>query len=143
LIKETTAIADNTATAIYTVTVPNAANGCTIALTLTGYEGAGGAIGAGEAVYTAYGQVVVARTPGVAAVATAVALSNTGKSNVAGADSTGTFAYAVTAMVGGVGATQTFTITVTIAHGTGAATNHICLSEAVLYNINNSGITIA
>lgn len=143
LIKSTSAIADATATTIYTVTVPNAQNSATISVTLTGILGAGGAVGAGEEVFTAFGQIVIARTSGLACVATATALTNTGKSSVAGGDSTGTFAYSVTSMTGANSATQTFNIQVTISHGAGSSTNHVCLSEAVLYNANATGITIA
>lgn len=143
LIKNTTAIADATATTIYTVTVPNAAHAATIGVTLTASLGAGGAVGAFEETLTAFGQIVLTRTPGLACVASATSLTNTGKVNVAGADSTATLAYSVTSMSGANSATQTFNIQVTITKGGGASANHSCMAEAVLYNVNTSGVTIA
>lgn len=143
LLKNTSAIADNTATTIFTVTIPNAANAATITIGLTASLGAGGAIGAFEESLTAFGAIILTRTAGVATTAVATALTNTGKTNVAGADSTATLAYSVTAMTGAVGATQTFNVQVTIAHGGGSSTNHTCLAEATVYNANAAGVTIA
>lgn len=143
LIKNTTAIADAAATTIFTVTIPNTANAATIGVTLTASLGAGGAVGAFEESLTGFGQIILTRTAGLATVASATALTNTGKVNVAGADSTATLAYSVTAMSGANNATQTFNIQVTISHGGGSSTNHTCLAEAVLYNANAAGVTIA
>lgn len=142
LIKEVIGIADAAATTVATVTVPNTANSATISVILTASLGAGGAVGANEASATAYGQIVLTRTAGLATVATAVALSNTGSAAVAGA-ATITLAYSVTAMTGANSATQTFNIQVTITKGSGSSTNHTCLVEAALYNANAAGVTIA
>lgn len=142
LLKSVTGIANNTATDIITVTVPNAAHSATLKVTLTGSLGAGGAIGANEATGTTSFNVPIARTAGVATVpatATAYAVTNT---NVAGA-ATITVTYAISAISGAVGATQTFTVTVTIARGSGSSTNHTCLVDAEILNANATGITIS
>lgn len=142
LAKTVTGIADNVATAVFTVTVPNAPHTATIALTLTASLGAGGAVGAFEANATAYGQIIVSRRTGLATVATAAALTSTASAAVAGA-ATITLAYALSGMTGGNGATQTFTINVTITRGSGTSTNHQVVLEAVVWNANANGITIA
>lgn len=143
LTKKVTAIADTVATAVLAVTVPNAAGAATIPIVLSCSEGAGGAIGAYEQTFTAYGQVVVTRTAGVAAVATATTLADTGAAHVAGGDSTGSLAYAASAISGGASAIDTFNITVTVSHGTGSATNHSCIIQADVLNANAAGITVS
>ena len=137
-----TGIADATATTVLTVSVPNAAHAATIPVVLMGSLGAGGAIGAFECSATGYGQIIITRTAGVATVATATALSNTGSACVAGA-TTETLAYSVTAMTGGVGVTQTFNVQVTITKGGGSSANHQVIVQADLLNANASGITVS
>lgn len=140
--KQVTAIADAAATAVLTVTVPNAAHAAVIPVVIMSSLGAGGAVGAFECTGTAYGQIVVTRTAGLAAVATAVALSNAGSACVAGATTIAT-AYAVTAMVGANSVAQTFTMTVTITKGGGSSANHQVVVQADLLNANASGITVS
>jgi hypothetical protein len=140
--KTVTGIADNVATNVLTVTVPNAAHAAVIPIVLLTSLGAGGTIGAFECSGTAYGQIVVARTAGLATVATAVALSNAGSSCVAGA-TTITTAYAVSSISGGNSATQTFTVTVTITKGAGSSANHQAIVAVDMVNANASGITIS
>jgi len=141
--KTVTAIADNTATTVLTITIPNGAHAALIELQILASLGAGGAIGAFEESLTAYGQIVVTRTAGVNAVATAIALTNTGKANVAGADSTATLAYSLAAVSGAVGATNTIAIQVTIAKGGGSSAAHQAIVIPVVTNANASGITVA
>ena len=143
LIKQVTAIANNTATAVYTVTVPNSESAAILAVSLLGVEGAGGAVSEGESSATGYGQIVLARTAGVNVVATAATITNTAVATVAGGNALSTIAYAVSSISGAVGAVNTFTVNVTIAVSAGSATNHICIAEAVLYNFKGSGVTIA
>jgi hypothetical protein len=140
LTKKVTGLLDATATTLLTVTVPNTSQAATIPIVLTGTLGAGGAIGAGECSATAYGQIVLARTPGVATVATATALADTGSACVAGA-TTVTLAYAVTAMVGAVTVPQTFTVTGTVTKGAGSSTGHQIVIQADLINSNPAGVT--
>lgn len=142
LTKTVTGIADATGTAVLTVTVPNAAEGAVIPLVLMTSLGAGGAIGAYECSGTAYGQIVVARTAGLATVATATTLSNTGSACVAGA-TTITTAYAVSSITGGNTVAQTFTVNVTITKGGGASASHQAIVQADLLNAVAAGITVS
>lgn len=143
LTKTVTGIADASATAVLAVTVPNASGAATIPIVLSCSEGAGGAIGAFEQTFTAYGQVVVTRFAGAAAVATATTLADTGAAHVSGGDSTGSLAYAAGSISGGATATDTFNITVTVSHGTGSATNHSCVVQADVLNATAAGVTVS
>jgi hypothetical protein len=141
--KTVTGITDAAATATFTVTIPNAAHTATVEFELTGIIGAGGAIGAHEAAATTSGKIIVTRTAGVNAVASAVSTAfGAVAANVAGA-TTVTVAAAVSAISGAVGATNTFTINVTITKAGGSSANHICLCYAKVMNANASGVTIA
>lgn len=142
LTKTVTGMTDAAATSVLTFSVPNSAHAAVIPVVIMSSLGAGGTVGAFECTGTAYGQIVVTRTAGVATVATAVALSNTGSACVAGATTIAT-AYAVTAMTGGVGVTQTFNMTVTITKGAGSSANHQVIVQADLLNANASGITVS
>lgn len=142
LIKSVTAIADNVATAVATVTIPNAAHSATVRVKLTGSLGAGGAVGANEATGTIGYDFAVARTAGVNAVTTISAAYGSATAAVAGA-ATITISAAASAISGAVGASNTFTVNVTIAKGSGSSDNHTCLVYAEVINANASGVTIA
>jgi hypothetical protein len=141
VIKSITAIADAVATATFTVTVPNAAHSAAIKVTLEGSLGAGGAIGANEATGTIAYDIAIARTAGVATVATFSTAYGSATSSVAGA-ATITITAAASAISGAVSATQTFTIDVTISRGSGSSTNHTCQVLAEVINANATGVTI-
>lgn len=151
LVKTITAIADDTATTLFTVTVPNPTvfNTAVIDLTVLAIAGAGGAIGAGESCAAAFYQIVVTRTAGVAAVAgiSTAASATAAVAAVSGGDqivSPATQALvSLGAVSGGATASETFTIQVTIDDDTGSATNHSCVAYATLLNVNASGVTIA
>jgi len=140
--KAVTAIADATATAVFTVTVPNAAHSASIRVKLVGSIGAGGAVGAREATSTVEYDVVVTRTAGANAVAAISSAFGSASVAVAGA-TTVTTTGDLGAISGAVGATNTFTIRVTITKGGGASANHTCLAFAELLNAAATGITIA
>lgn len=140
--KAVTAFSNGVAKATFTVTVPNAAHNATLKFTVLGALGAGGAIGAGEAMATNTYMIGIVRTAGVATVATATAASNAVAVAVAGA-ATVTATAAVSAISGAVGATQTFTIDVTITRSGGSSDNHTAMCYGELLNANASGITIA
>lgn len=142
MLKRVTGIADATATAVFTVTVPNAAHSANVEVTLNGSLGAGGAIGANEATGSIKYNVSIARTAGVNAVATISTAYGSTTSSVAGA-ATITVTGDLSAISGAVGATNTFTIRVTITKGSGSSDNHTCTAHAVLLNANASGVTIA
>lgn len=140
--KEVTAIADATATTVFTVTVPNASHSAVIEVNLAGKIGAGGAIGAGEATGNISYQIAIARTAGVNAVAGISAAYGSTTAAVAGA-TTITVAATLGAVAGAVGASNTFTIQVTITKGGGASANHTCLAYARVMNSNATGVSIA
>jgi hypothetical protein len=142
LTKLTSSIADNTATAVLTVTIPNAAHAASLRVRLLGRLGAGGAIGADEANGTVAYDFSISRTAGVNAVVTASTAFGSATSSVAGA-ATVTVTAAASAISGAVGASNTFTVNVTIAKGSGGSANHTCTVLAEVINANATGITIA
>ncbi len=140
--KEVTAIADATATTVLTVTVPNAAHAGMIDVAVIGRLGAGGAIGADEAVSSSRYQFTFVRTAGVASVLTASAQLGAVNVAVAGA-ATVTATLSVVDSAEGVGATNTHLIKVTITKSGGASANHKCNVHVRLHNCNATGVTIA
>lgn len=141
-IKRVTAIADNVATTILTATIFNLAQSAMIRITLVGSLGAGGAIGANEASGSVSYDIVIARTPGLNAVAAITAAIAGAVSSVAGG-ATVTVTAALAAVTGAAGASNALQIKVTIARGSGASTNHTCLVIAEVINANAQGVTIA
>lgn len=142
------AVADDTATTLFTVTIPNPTtyHSATIDLTVMGIAGAGGAVGAGESVSSAFYQIVVTRTVGVAAVAgiSTAASAVAASSAVSGGDQVvSPLLVTLGAVTGGATATETFTIQVTVDDDTGAATNHVVVGYASILNALASGVTIA
>ena len=134
-----TGIANNSATSILRVTVPNGNQNAAIELSLVAWLGTG--TDASESTRYAFGSVVLARTPGVATVAAAATLASAQIATV-GSGGTLTLAYGVSSMTGAVGVTQTFDIQVTLVV-TGTITDHACMFEARLLNGQDNGITIA
>lgn len=147
LVKTVTGIADDTATTIFTITIPNPGTGlfssAVVNVSLLGICGAGGSIGAGEFITTAVGSIGVTRTPGVASVINISSLTQTTAVNVAGGDTAVAITLTNVAVSGGNTATQTFAIQVTIDDDTASGTNHICTFEATVINSAASGVTIA
>lgn len=139
--KAVAAIANNTATTVFTLTVPNSAQAACLRVTLMASLGAGGSVGADEASATASYDIVVARTAGVAVAATESVAYGAATANVAGANSP---TISITLVkTGAVGVTNTVDVKITIARSGGASTNHTCFAKAELLNANGSGITIA
>lgn len=134
-----TGIADNTATAVITVTVPNAAHNAGIFLDIVGYMATG--TDASESTRVAIGSVTLARTAGADTVAVVSTIAN-GQIATVAAGGTITLAYSVSAMTGASSATQTFNILVTIVV-TGTITTHGCLMNARLLNAAATGVTMA
>lgn len=140
--KSVTAIANASATAVLTITIPNAAHSAQIYIEVCGSLGAGGAIGANEATATNCYTITLTRTAGVNAVAAISGASGATAVNVAGA-ATVTCTAALSAVSGAVGASNTFTVNVTITRSGGSSTNHTCLVYAKVMNANATGITVA
>lgn len=136
--KKVTGIADNSATTVLTVTVPNGAHGASIKLRFLSYNGS---TDAHESSRTAEGMVVLARTAGVDTVAAAVAISGEAIATVGGG-ATHTLAYSVTSMTGAADATQTFNIQVTI-NDTGNLGSNAVVVFYELLNAEDSGVTVA
>ena len=95
-----TGMADGTATAVATVTVPNAQHSAAIDVDVLGIMGAGGAIGAGEANRLSKYQITVIRTVGLATVVNVGAVIGGVASNVAGAGSIATVVVTASAVGG-------------------------------------------
>jgi hypothetical protein len=144
LVKTVTAVADNVATAVATVTIPNPtvnAN-ATFLIQVCGVMGAGGAVGAGESTAGSAYVMSVARTVGATAVVTTSSQTASAVSKVSGGD---TFACTIAAssVSGGSTATETFTITATAHDSTGSGTNHVVTVVITLLNGATGGVSIA
>lgn len=139
IVVKKTGIADNTATDILTVTVPNGNHAAALRVLLLGSLGTG--TDTFESSRVAQGTIVLARQTGANVVATAVALTNAGIATVA-TGGTLTLAYAVSAITGAVGAVNTFTVTVTLVK-TGTITDLQCVAFVELLNAEASGVTMA
>jgi hypothetical protein len=141
--KAVTAIADNVATATFTVTIPNGAHSASLRVKLKGSAGAGGSIGANESTRSASYDIDITRTAGVNAVATIGAVfGNPAAATVAGGNGL-TVTGTVSAISGAVGATNTFTVNVTIARAAAPPRTTPVLPTASCINDNASGVTIA
>lgn len=134
-----TGIADNTATSVITVTVPNANHAAAIRLTMLATMGVG--TDAFESSRVATGTVVLARTTGANVVAAASTIDGAQIATVSGGG-TITLAYGVSSVTGAVGAVNTFDIQVTIVV-TGTITSHQVVVVAELVNAEATGVTMA
>lgn len=130
-----TGIADNTATSVITVTVPNATHAAAIKLTILAINGPF------ESSRCAEGLVILARKAGVNVVAAVASLALAQIATVA-AGTTLTLAYGVSAVTGAVGASNTFDIQVTIDDSGNTATNQVII-VAELINSQGTGVSMA
>ena len=128
--KTTSAIADNVATAVATVTIPNVNASCAIRILMIATNGSTDAF---ESTTVSEGWIAVARTTGVNAVATAAAIGHPAIATVA-AGSTNTLAYALSAISGAVGASNTFTINVTIDDSGNLGSNQLMFMSELVNN---------
>jgi hypothetical protein len=140
--KAVTAIPNNTATTVLTITVPNTAQRAVVRVTAQGALGAGGAIGAGEATASNSYDIGIVRTAGVNAVANISSAYGATACAVAGA-ATCTAALTVAAVSGAVGATNTFSVQITVVRSGGSSDNHTATLEYTVLNTGASGITVA
>lgn len=136
VVAKKTAIADNTATSIFTVTCPNGSHSAIVEVVLLAAVNNAGVL---DSARVAIGYVIFSRVTGAALVATAAALTNTAIATSGTA--TLTAAYSVAAVAGAVGATNTIDIQVTLVKTGG--TNHQIVALATVINSEASGITIA
>lgn len=138
VIKKVTAIADNTATAVFTVTIPNANHAAAIKCTFLSSNGSTDAF---ESSRVATGHVVVARTTGANAVTTAATIDDAAIATVA-AGATHLLTYGVSAVSGAAGASNTFTIQVTIDDSGNLGSNQV-VAIAEIINSEATGVTIS
>ncbi len=136
-VRRMTNIADNSATAVWTVTVPNTANGAAIRLRMLGCNGGTDLM---ESCRTAEGTVLVARVAGVDTAVSTIAISSEAIATTT-AGATLTMAYGVSALTGASSATQTFTINITL--DTSGSTVGYIMMHVELTNQESSGITMA
>lgn len=139
LVGKKTGIADNTATSIITVTMPNVNGAFCIELTLLGSLGAG--TDTFESTRCAKGMIVCSRKAGDNIVPAAATLTLAQISTDSGGG-TLTLAYGVSSVTGAAGATNTFDIQVTLVK-TGTITDLQCAFTAVLLNAETGGATMA
>jgi hypothetical protein len=142
VIKAVTGIANNSATLVGTITVPNSAQAAALRITVLGSLGAGGAIGAYEASASNTYTITVVRTAGVNAVAAISTTANAAAAAVAGA-ATVTAVVAVGSVAGAVGVENTFPVNITIARSGGSSAAHTCLLAVDVLNAVGSGVTFA
>lgn len=138
LLKKVTGLADNTATDVLTVTIPNANHAAGVKLSFLSSNGSTDAF---ESSRVAEGFVVLARTAGVATVAGVAALDLAQIATVGGG-ATHTLAYGVSAITGDADATQTFTVQVTVNDSGNVGSNQVVV-VAELINAEATGVTIA
>lgn len=131
-----TGLADNTATAVFTVTVPNAALGGTLGILLSA------SLGDGDSTESSYWTIAISRVAGAAAKATVSAKSSNANTTGASGNAAGTIT--VSSISGAVGAINTFTVNVTVARSAGSATNHeATLDTELIANLATAGVTMS
>ena len=138
LTKKVTGIADNTATDIFTVTIPNANHAAAVKITFLSSNGSTDAF---ESSRVATGHVVVARTTGANAVAVAATIDDAAIATVAGG-ATHTLAYDLGAITGAAGASNAFTVRVIIDDSGNLGSSQVVVI-AELLNAETSGVTIS
>lgn len=139
--KAVTAIVDNTATTVLTITVPNVLASAVVRVTIVGIAGAGGAIGAGEDVTSVSYNISVTRTPGVAMGATVSTAFGSAAAVVTGAG-TMTTVGAITLNGEGVTVTNTGSFKATVDQSS-TSSNHVVLVYAQVLNWAAGGVTIS
>lgn len=141
--KVVTGLANGAATAIFAVTVPNATLNATFEIDVLGIEGAGGAVGQGEAIRLSKYQVTVVRFVGLATVFTVSAAIGGAEAHVAGADTLASVVVTASGLAGANSATQTFNINVAISRTGGSGTNHIAVAQCEYQHQWISGILVS
>ena len=127
-------IADNVSTSFLTFTIPNAAHAAAVEILFLAQ------VEDQTSARVAKGTLVFERNAGADTVGTAVALTGEGIATTA-AGETLTFAYALGAAVGAVGATQTMPLNVTL--NTSGATEGELIAVVEMINSEATGITVA
>lgn len=142
MIKRVTGIADNTATTVLTITVPNVAAAAVVSVTFVGIAGAAGAIGTCEDITSVSYNFSVARTPGVAMGAKMSTAFGSAAAVVTGAGTMTCVSADPTLTGEGVTVTNTGLIKITIDQSS-TSTNHICLCYVTVVNYLAGGVTVS
>lgn len=141
-----TGIANNSATATMTISIPNQACAASLELTFLVALGAGGTYGQYEGILTSKGLVAIERlAAGTAAVSGPSANTITQAQSVQGTTASGqtiTLTAATSAISGTASAVNTFTINLTIARSGAGSTNHLATIYARLINMVGGGCSI-
>src|ERR1700674_560674 len=144
--KTVTGIADDVATTIFTINVPNPATGTFVSslmnVQLLCILGNGGGVAVGETVTSLSAVILVTRTPGLAAVISISSLINATSISVAGGSTAVPATLTNVAVAGGHTAAQTFAIQTTIDDDTNAATNDIAVVYIQCQNAG-TGVTFS
>ena len=133
-------IADGVAKTIFTVNVPNPAVATSFAsslvfVTIFQILGAGGGVGAGEAVSSAMFTVQMTRTSGLAAViAVSGAINAASSTAVAGGDTSAAVTLTNVAVAGANTVAQTFAMQSTPHDSSGSSTNHTLIVSVECMN---------
>jgi hypothetical protein len=138
LLFKKTGIADNTATAILTLTIPNDEHAAVVKLL---FLSSNGSTDDKESARCAEGAVVITRTAGVNAVAVVATLELAQIATVA-AGATHTLAYDLSSVSGAVGAVNTVDIRVTVNDSGNLGSNQVVVF-AELMNAEGSGVTMS
>lgn len=138
LLFKKTGIADNTATAVLTLTIPNDEHAAAVKLL---FLSSNGSTDDKESSRVAEGAVVLARTAGANVVAAVAALELAQIATVSGG-ATHTLAYDLGSVSGAVGAVNTVDLRVTINDSSNVGSNQIVVL-AELINAEGSGVTMA
>ena len=131
---------DNTATAVFTVTVPNGAHTAGVFLKIVG------AVSDNEGVKIGMSSVAISRISGAATAKTVFSFGGSASFTLdaaatGGAEAAANIAITCSGLTGAVDATQTFTINVTVDTAAGTTADIVAVAELV--NNEASGITIA
>jgi hypothetical protein len=130
-----TALADNVATNLAVVTIPNAIHSFSLGVQVLG------SLGDGDSTETSFWNIAVSRVTG--ANAKMVIGAKTGAAVTVGVSGNSAVTLSNTAVGGAVGAVNTFQLQAKIARSAGAATNHVLVCSAMCLNGFATGVTIA
>jgi hypothetical protein len=130
-----TGLADNTATNLAVVTIPNVIAGGGLAFTVNGVTGDG------DSSQTSYWTCAISRVAGANAKLALSAIQNA--INTAGVTATAAVTISSLAVSGGVAAVNTFQLQAKVNRTTGASTGHALTCIIEVLNDLTGGITIA
>lgn len=142
LLKTINNIQDNVYTDVLTVTVPNLSVSAAVEVSLLSALGAGGAVGANEAMGSSDVEITLTRVMGLSVVAQVKTLSTSTDAREPGATTIASTVQ-LSAVSGAASGTQTFTLQYRINSGSGASNNHMASVRANVYRtLGGTGVWI-